>query len=90
MPSKSAFIFCGHSFLGCYAGICYSKAAFKVHSNRHRHSEINDPLIGNKRELVKTSFWFKLTLTVTGVVAVLSTVLCILAFVGTAEFHGRL
>ncbi|PIN11315.1 Multidrug resistance-associated protein/mitoxantrone resistance protein, ABC superfamily [Handroanthus impetiginosus] len=58
-------------------------------SNGHSGSGINNPLIGNKRAIVKTSLWFKVTLIVTVVLAVFSTVLCILAFVKSVEFPWK-
>ncbi|XP_051141959.1 ABC transporter C family member 4-like [Andrographis paniculata] len=55
-------------------------------SSSQHNSEIHDPLIGNKRVVVSTNLWFRITLSATAILAVCSTVLCILAFVRGAEF----
>lgn len=58
--------------------------------NRHSDAEISRPLIGSKTDLVKTNIWFKLALIVSLLVAVASTVLCILAFSKTVELPWKI
>ncbi|KAH6766392.1 multidrug resistance-associated protein 4 [Perilla frutescens var. hirtella] len=58
-------------------------------ANRHLNGEISSPLIGRKTALVKTNIWFKLILMVSLLVAVVSTVLCILAFSTTIELPWK-
>ncbi|KAL2507648.1 ABC transporter C family member 14 [Forsythia ovata] len=58
-------------------------------SNAHSGSEINKPLIANNGGLVRSNFWFKLCLIVTVLLAVSSTVLCILAFSRIAELQWK-
>ncbi|KAG8389480.1 hypothetical protein BUALT_Bualt02G0233800 [Buddleja alternifolia] len=58
-------------------------------SNRHSGSEFNHPLIDNKRFLVKTNLWFKLSLIVTALISVSSIVLCILTFARHSEFPWK-
>ncbi|KAK4482186.1 hypothetical protein RD792_009327, partial [Penstemon davidsonii] len=61
----------------------------KLYSRFSSSSEINKPLIDNKRESVKTNLWFKLTLIVTLLLSVLSIVLCVLAFAKSGEFSWK-
>ncbi|KAL3827829.1 hypothetical protein ACJIZ3_016631 [Penstemon smallii] len=61
----------------------------KLYSRYSSSSEINKPLIDNKRELVKTNLWFKLTLIITLLLSVLSIVLCVLAFAKSGEFSWK-
>lgn len=49
-------------------------------SNGGSPTELNKPLIGYNRSCVKTSVWFKLTLTATAVLAILYSVSCVLVF----------
>ncbi|CAK9168236.1 unnamed protein product, partial [Ilex paraguariensis] len=49
-------------------------------SNSHSNSDVNKPLIRNNRVPLRTSPWFMISLIVTVLLAVLCTVLCILAF----------
>lgn len=59
-------------------------------SNVRSSSEINKPLIANNGGLVRSNFWFKLCLIVTVLLAVSSTVLCILAFTRRAESQWKI
>ncbi|KAI3449493.1 hypothetical protein Pfo_006158 [Paulownia fortunei] len=76
-------------FLVVMLAFAIQKLCSRFTSNGHSGSEINSPLIGNKRALVKTNLWFKLTLIVTVLLAVTSTVVCILAFARSAEFPWK-
>ncbi|KAE8693739.1 ABC transporter C family member 4 [Hibiscus syriacus] len=60
--------------------LCF--AAHKLYSrgNSHGSSGTNTPLIRNNRDFLKTTIWFKLSLTVTAVLAFSYTIICILAF----------
>lgn len=51
-------------------------------------SEIHDPLITNKRR-VRTTLWFKITLTATALLALASTVLLILSCVKNVDFSWK-
>ncbi|CAA2995878.1 ABC transporter C family member 4 [Olea europaea subsp. europaea] len=59
-------------------------------SNAHSSSEINKPLIANNGGLVTSNFWFKLCLIVTVLLAVSSIVLCVLAFIRSAELQWKI
>ncbi|KAE9611527.1 hypothetical protein Lal_00011930 [Lupinus albus] len=54
-------------------------------SNENNHSELNKPLIRNREASVTTTIWFKLTITVTSVLAILYTVACILVFTSSTQ-----
>lgn len=58
-------------------------------SNGSSNSDVNTPLIDRKRPLVKTTLWFKVTLTVSALLAAVSIALSILAFCMTAEFPWK-
>nr|QVT92339.1 ABC transporter [Salvia miltiorrhiza] len=58
-------------------------------ATRHSNGEISTPLISSKTDLVRTNVWFKLVLLVSLLVAVASSVFCILAFSGTAELAWK-
>ncbi|KAL6564195.1 Multidrug resistance-associated protein 4 [Orobanche minor] len=49
------------------------------------HSETNSHLIGNERALVKTNLWFTLTLIASLLLALISTVVCVLVFAKSGE-----
>ncbi|KAI4301402.1 hypothetical protein L6164_034685 [Bauhinia variegata] len=59
-------------------------------SNVGPTTELNKPLIRNNRAYVRTSIWFKLTLTVTGVLAILYTVTCVLLLTGATKVPWKL
>ncbi|KAF7804851.1 ABC transporter C family member 4 [Senna tora] len=60
-------------------------------SNAHPpSSELNKPLINHNRAFLRTTIWFKLTLTVTLLLALLYTVACVLVFVRTTQSPWKL
>lgn len=59
-------------------------------SNRSTpNSELNKPLIGNTRASVRTTLWFKLTLTATVVLTIMYTVACILVFTSSTQVSWK-
>ncbi|KAL9318105.1 hypothetical protein ACSQ67_014622 [Phaseolus vulgaris] len=54
-------------------------------SNGNANSQLDKPLIRNNRVSVRTTAWFKLTLTATAVLTILYTVACILVFVSSTK-----
>ncbi|KAG6415306.1 hypothetical protein SASPL_122712 [Salvia splendens] len=54
-------------------------------ATRHSNGEISTPLISSKTDPVRTNVWFKLVLLVSLLVAVVSSVFCVLAFIRTSE-----
>ncbi|KAJ9187772.1 hypothetical protein P3X46_003192 [Hevea brasiliensis] len=52
-------------------------------------SDINKPLIGNNRAHITTNIWFKLSLIATVLLALVYTVICILAFSGSKQFPWK-
>nr|QWN59132.1 ATP-binding cassette C transporter [Rehmannia glutinosa] len=76
-------------FLVVLLAFAVQKLFSRFNSNRNSNSEINDPLIGNKRAIVKTSLWFKLTFIVTALLSLCSTVVCVLVFAKSGEFPWK-
>ncbi|XP_041989412.1 ABC transporter C family member 14-like [Salvia splendens] len=54
-------------------------------ATRHSNGEISTPLISSKTDPVRTNVWFKLVLLVSLLVALVSSVFCVLALSRTAE-----
>ncbi|KAK7356408.1 hypothetical protein VNO80_15679 [Phaseolus coccineus] len=54
-------------------------------SNGNANSQLDKPLIRHNRVSVRTTVWFKLTLTATAVLTILYTVACILVFVSSTK-----
>lgn len=69
-------------------------AAIKLYSrftsNGTHNSELNKPLIRNRRAFEGTTIWFKLTLTATAVLTILYTVACILVFSSSTKVPWKL
>ncbi|QCE06576.1 ABC transporter C family member 14-like [Vigna unguiculata] len=57
----------------------------RLTSNANANSHLDKPLIRNNRVSVKTTAWFKLTLTATALLTILYTVACILVFVSSTN-----
>lgn len=72
-------------FLIVLLAFAIQKLYSRLTGARHSSPEITSPLISNKKPLVKTSLWFKVTVLVSFLVAVASTVLCVLAFGETVD-----
>ncbi|XP_021820067.1 ABC transporter C family member 14-like isoform X2 [Prunus avium] len=62
----------------------------KFVSNGHQSSELNKPLIRNSRAHLRTTICFKLSLTVSALLTLCYTVVCILAFTRNTELPWKL
>ncbi|XP_038682857.1 ABC transporter C family member 14-like [Tripterygium wilfordii] len=66
-------------------------AVKKLYSRFNSHgdsgSELNKPLIGNGRALIRTTIWFKLSLIVTIVLTLCYAVVCILSFIRSSQLR---
>ncbi|KAK8711523.1 hypothetical protein V6N13_146804 [Hibiscus sabdariffa] len=67
--------------------LCFAlhKLYSRFSGNSHGSSGIDKPLIRNNRALIRTTFWFKLTLIVTAVLAFSYTIICVLAFTRSGQ-----
>lgn len=71
--------------------LAFKKLCSRFTSNGGGHaSELNKPLIRHNRASVRTTTWFKLTLIVTVVLAVLYTVACVFVFVRVTQVPWKL
>ncbi|KAK2990621.1 hypothetical protein RJ640_019901 [Escallonia rubra] len=77
-------------FLLCLAVFAIGKLYSRFTSKENPSSEISRPLIKRERALIKTTLWFKLSLAVTALLALSSTILCILAFIKDTQLSWKL
>ncbi|XP_052199207.1 ABC transporter C family member 14 [Diospyros lotus] len=59
-------------------------------SGGHPNPDANKPLLRNQRTVLRSTLWFKLSLTATVLLAIVYTVLCILAFVRRSQLQEKL
>ncbi|KAF8387849.1 hypothetical protein HHK36_026511 [Tetracentron sinense] len=80
-PQRALYSIVDLFFLFSLLVLSIQKLCSRFHSNSHPSSSlINKPLLRNNRTPLRTTFWFKLSLSLTVLLAISYTVLCILAF----------
>ncbi|XP_043708769.1 ABC transporter C family member 14 isoform X2 [Telopea speciosissima] len=84
-PQRALFSAIDLIFLLVFFVFAVQKLCSRLRSHGHSDSSIDKPLLENKRNHLRTTLWFKLSLILTVLLAVSITVLCILTFIRSTE-----
>ncbi|XVF32758.1 hypothetical protein REPUB_Repub17cG0110800 [Reevesia pubescens] len=84
-PQRALFSAVDLLFLFILLSFAVHKLYSRSSDNSHGSSDITKPLIGCNRALPRCTIWYKLSLTITVVLAFCYTIICILAFTSSSQ-----